>query len=571
MGCVFHKILCCENCKPRDSIDRPPLFLKTKTAYESTREYSNRPLDQMYETTESVDTEKSLDVGPVTRSSQIKIRASTFILQRSGLPSDFYEMVSIIGEGSFGTVCHVFHKFSGEKRAMKIINKEILSKGYTFNDIEAEINILKSLDHPNIIKVYEFFVDDINFYIITELCSEGSLFDKLEKMVSINEHIVKIIIFEIMSAVAYLHSRKVIHGDLKLENIMIDKLDQDFEPSFTASILTDMEENELEQDSKMVDQSILNLSKFGIKLIDFGCSRIFSKSKKKFHEIIGTLNYCAPEVILNNYNEKCDIWSCGVIMYVLLTGRLPYSGKTEEEITEIILKKQIDYDEVPEFSKLSSTSKNFLKKLLTHDPRMRPSAAECLSHPYFKRNSLKNEVQARRDSKIQKSILINLQNYSVNSKFLQAVLTFLTYNFAKKDEILVLRKTFRQIDSNNDGIITKEDLLHSYHNCGVTLNSEDVDSILNQIDTDNNGYVEYEEFIKATINKKNLLTESNLKHAFDLFDNDKNGTISLDKIKNLIDCNLPDEVGRELLQEINKKDDEEINFEDFKNIMKALN
>jgi calcium-dependent protein kinase len=579
MGCVMDKVLCCENCRPRTDIDYPPKYLKTKSKkhYESTtREFTDRPIDQMYKTSESkFDTEKSaLEIVQVTRSSQIKIKKSSFVMQNSGLPSEYYELVTILGEGSFGTVCEVVHKFTGEIRVMKIISKDILSKGYTMKDLEAEINILKKLDHPNIIKVFESFQDSSNFYIISELCSEGNLFEKLEKMVYINEQIVKMIMFEILTAVAYLHNNKVIHGDLKLENIMIDKLDQEHKESFTTSIMQEMEENKLEQESKMDSCNLKyitssNLSGFGIKLIDFGCSKIFSKSKKKFSEIIGTLNYCAPEVILNKYDEKCDIWACGVIMFVLLSGRMPFKGKNEMEICENILRKEINFDEVPEFQNISSTTKNFMKKLLTYDPKARPSASECLSHAYFK-HKIESSRNLSQDFKVQKNILLNLQNYSVNSKFLQAVLTFLTYNFAKKDEIFLLRKSFRQIDINNDGRISKDELLLSYKKCGVSLNSQQLDNILIQIDTDQSGYVEYEEFIKGTINKKNLFTESNLKHAFDLFDHDRNGTISLEEIKSLLECNLPDEVGRELLREINKKDDEEINFEDFKLMMHSL-
>lgn len=579
MGNMIDKVFCCENCRPRTDIDDSPKYLKTKTKknYQSTtRELTDRPINQMYKTSDSkFDTEKSsLEIVPVTRSSQIIIKKSSFVTQNNGLPSEFYELITILGEGSFGTVCEVVHKFTGETRVMKIISKDILSKGYTMKDLEAEILILKKLDHPNIIKVYESFQDSSNFYIITELCSEGNLFEKLEKMVYINEQIVKMIMFEILTAVAYLHNNKVIHGDLKLENIMIDKLDQEHKESFTTSILQEIEENKLEQESKMGNCYLKyitssNLSGFGIKLIDFGCSKIFSKSKKKFSEIIGTLNYCAPEVILNKYDEKCDIWACGVIMFVLLSGRMPFKGKNEMEICENILKREINFEQVPEFANISATTKNFMKQLLNYDPKGRPSANECLSDLYF-RNTSESSRNLSQDYKAQKNILLNLQNYSVNSKFLQAVLTFLTYNFAKKDEIFLLRKSFRQIDINNDGRISKEELLLSYQKCGVSLNSQQLDNILIQIDNDHSGYVEYEEFIKATVNKKNLFTERNLKHAFNLFDHDKNGTISLEEIKSLLECNLPDEVGRELLREINKKEDEEINFEDFKLMMQTL-
>jgi calcium-dependent protein kinase len=155
----------------------------------------------------------------------VKINTSTFVLKKDGLPSDYYENICILGEGAYGTVYKVSHKESGGIRALKTVKKNILVEEETTNlEIEREINIIKRLDHPNIMKIYEYFIDDEYIYIVGEYYSEGSLCDKLEQMNMLNEYIVKLIMFEILTAVSYLHCNNIIHGDLKLENIMIEKL-----------------------------------------------------------------------------------------------------------------------------------------------------------------------------------------------------------------------------------------------------------------------------------------------------------------------------------------------------------
>ena len=550
---------------------------------------------------------------PLTSLQNLPIGTSNVIRKQIGDPNLNYTVIKSLGHGSFGHVFKVVHKVTGNIRSIKVIPKNYSKPGFSNDDIIQEINILKRLDHPHIIKMFEFYIDDNNFYIVNEFCSEGDLNEKLHKIKFFSEYITKLLMFQIFNAVRYLHSKKVIHGDLKLENIMVDSIfDEDNvvqsnnsqfnrsrherKKSFASIIknennmncnnndnnndkndlvksLTKEENyNSIKEIKKKIkeDENEKNLNEemknFELKLIDFGCSRIFTTYKKNFADTIGTLAYCSPEVLLNNYNEKCDIWSCGIIFYLLLTGKFPFMGTTENEIIEKILNpNKIDFT-IPIFEKISNEAKDLIRKCLIYDKNKRISAEEALNHSFFANIDPNNIYRENIDLK---EVLISLKNFSKHSKFYQTVLTFLSHNYAEKSQLDKLKKIFYKIDKNLDGKLSKEELMQAYKTSGIKINKEQLNKIMNSIDFDNNGYIEYEEFIRATISKENLFTDINLKTAFDMFDLDKNGSISLSEIKEVLGIkkNDDDKVIIELMNEIQKNGNEEFNFQQFKESM----
>jgi len=470
----------------------------------------------------------------------LKISASNFIRRRSCLPSDVYENLMILGEGAFGKVVKAKHRLTGELRAIKIIKKSLIVEGMSDYDVSNEIKILKSLDHPNIIKIYEFFIDSKNLYLVTEFCEEGDLYNRLLSMNYFSEKIVCHIMRQILSAVAYLHSKNIFHGDLKLENILIDS------------------KNKLNRKDKG--------EYFDIKLIDFGCSRIFANNKR-FNELIGTAYYVAPEVINNNYKEKCDIWSCGVIAYILLSGTPPFNGQTETEILGKILDQYpVDF-KIKEFKNVSSFAKDLISNMLYYDQEKRPSAVKMLRHKWFEFQRTDTIDFLDKNYTIQ--VLSNLRNFRTFQKFQQAVITFITHNFAKRDEIQNLRNIFRYLDKDSDGRIGVNELRDGLCEHLGEMEFTEAQKIVNRIDLDQNGYIEYEEFLHATLDQNTFLNESNLKQAFDLFDLDKGGSISADEVSNIISGGkvISNDVVKDLLKEIGRNIEDEITYEDFKNLM----
>lgn len=162
---------------------------------------------------------------------------------------------------------------------------------------------MRQLDHPNIVRLFEVFQDDKRFYLVTELCTGGELFDEITKRSHFSEADAALITKQVLSAVAYCHSKNICHRDLKPENILLD--------------------------SKAADSSN------SIKVIDFGASQKFDPSKK-MNQIYGTAYYIAPEILKSDYNEKCDVWSVGVILFILLSGRPPFGGDNDKEILDSV-------------------------------------------------------------------------------------------------------------------------------------------------------------------------------------------------------------------------------------------
>jgi calcium-dependent protein kinase len=394
------------------------------------------PLSQELNDYEYKSKNNSFDFSNLQKLDELKIKPSNFITEKSGIPSESYIKISDIGQGAYGTVVKVRSRLINEDRAMKIIRKDSIITFLNEDRLFNEINILKKVDHPNIIKIYEFFKDSVNYYMVSELCEEGDLFYKLSKKAFFSEKLVCFIMKQIFSAVAYLHSKDILHGDLKLENILID--------------------------SSPYNSSNLEEDFFDIKLIDFGCSRFFSMRNQS--GVIGTNIYFSPEILDNNFDESSDIWACGVIMYMLLSGVPPFYGSTDEEIFSRIKKCQYDFS--PEqFKSVSQNAKDLINDLLNINSKNRPPARKILTHIWFKQ---KDDIFIV-DLNYSRSVLNNLREFNAKNKFQQAVLTFITHNLIQKQEISKLRSIFKSLDKDNDGRISQIELKNGFRDVLGTI------------------------------------------------------------------------------------------------------
>ena len=505
----------------------------------------------------------------------IKIQTKNFIMKRFDSPWEHYKEVNDLGVGTYGLVKKVLLISSSIPRALKIIPKSKLIRGVNNSMVINEIEILRSLDHPNIMKIYEYYEDNKNFYIVSEFCDQGDLFGKLKKLKYMNELVVKFLMMQILGAINYLHSKEVLHGDIKLENILIYTASEKLKKRFTiisqdelANQLLKMEKNKL---NKKTQEYIDSMHNYEIKLIDFGCSRIFKQNLKLLNikeedDVLGTSLYCSPEVIDNRYSLKCDEWSCGVLMYILLSGYAPFEGRTEGEIFKKAKRGLFNFYHEG-FKSVSENAKDLIRQLLIVDTEKRITAENALKHPFFTDSFNVNLINL---SEKEINILKQLPKIKEYGKFQQAVISYLTMNFLNKDDEKVLRDIFRYIDKSNDNYITKEDLKECFDNQKIEYNNEDIDNIFRILDSDNNNYIEYQEFIRALVNKEELFSENNLKAAFEFFDEDNSGSVNWNDINTILfqKRGVEEDVIKEYLQEIDLKIEDSMNYEQFKNIMR---
>lgn len=546
---------------------------------------------------------------------ELKINTNQCVLKRQGDPKKYYEWDEIedeIGRGAYGVVYRVKSILLQQERAMKQICKSDLNNSKSLEFVN-EIRILQNLDHPNIIKIYELIEDENFFYIVTEFIPHGNFLQKILNFEHKNEIIVGLMMFQILSAVSYLHKNNIIHGDLKPENIMLSGLQYYNETNgnkgnnntvnnckrntFNTSMkidLKDVEEFIKEKSSKNkysnnlqnqnqnqftqkeeIQEYLLNaknfqfknLANYQLKLIDFGCSKVLSNRHYKYMDIIGTTSYMAPEVALNKYNEKCDIWSCGVIMFVLLFNIFPFGGETVEEIEENILNYKFSIAD-DKINSISDSALDLLKLLLTYNPNERISAKEALNHPFFSKNFNTNNIFNENINCSE--ILNNMKNYKndlVAQKFIDC---YLSYNFINPEEVDKIRKVFKLLDSNNNGMLTKNDLISGFKKSKINMNQEELDNFLKKIDGNNNGMIEFEEFIRICSDKKRLYSEENLKIAFETLDHDNDGFITKEEMKKIFfeKCDLSDDILDEFIKQFNSNDGERICVEDFLKVMK---
>ena len=364
--------------------------------------------------------------------------------------TDLYFIKNDLGQGSYGKVFQVKNKITGETRACKQLAIKHIQN---YEKFMLEINILSKMDHPNIIKLYEVFEDKRYVYLVMEECTGGELFDKiidrLQNDSIFTEKEAAKIFKQMMMAIAYCHKEGICHRDLKPENLLLLNKKDDT----------------------------------NIKIIDFGLSNIFIDKKGveiKMTSKVGTAYYVSPEVLSGNYDKSCDIWSAGVILYILLCGDPPFNGANDNDIYKKIKTKKFGYTN-PLWSNVSNDAKELINLMLS-DPDVRPTAEEVLQNSWVK------DLAPNSNESILKLNPSSLKTYGNASKFEKAVATFICSRL-KDEDVEHLKEVFMAIDKNGDGHLSLEEMIEGMSKVG--FDKKQVEDLFKEIDTDKSGAVDY--------------------------------------------------------------------------------
>merc|ERR1719162_1250710 len=273
-----------------------------------------------------------------------------------------------------------------------------------------EIAIMKMMDHPDIIKLFETFEDHRNIYLVMELCTGGELFDRIIDAGHFTEVQAAILMQQILRAIYYMHENSVCHRDLKPENFLFSSKDP--------------------------------IEKCLLKIIDFGLSCQFSADSVLTTKA-GTPYYVAPQVLAGKYDHLSDLWSCGVIMYVILCGYPPFYGETDADVLTKVRLGNFSFN-ATDWKNVSEDAKNLIRMMLKMNPRDRYTAEQALNHDW-----IKNKAPKATNVNLQTGFVDNLKGFRSQNKLKKAALHVIA-NQLNEDQIKNLKQIFVQMDGNQD-------------------------------------------------------------------------------------------------------------------------
>ncbi|KAF1881060.1 hypothetical protein Lal_00023092 [Lupinus albus] len=414
------------------------------------------------------------------------LKADSVLLTKSGNLKEYYNLGVELGKGQYGITSLCIEKATGKKYACKSIAKVKFLVDDDVEDVRREIQIMHHLvGSPNVISIEDAYEDSVAVHVVMELCAGGELFDRIVEKGHYTERKAAKLAKTIVSVVEACHSLGVMHRDLKPENFLF------------------VDEKE---DSTL-------------KAIDFGMS-VFFKPGDVFTDMVGSPYYIAPEVLCKNYGPEADVWSAGVIIYILLCGTPPFWGESEHEIFEEVLDGDLDFSSDP-WPTISESAKDLIRKMLVKDPRNRITAHEDFEqnirngHPWIQVDGVAP------DKPIDSAVLSRLKQFSATNKLKKMALRIIAENLSE-EEISGLKEMFKMIDTDNSGQITFEKLKIGVKTFGANLTESEIydlmqmthiqwtGHLLNNTNVDNSGTIDYGEFLAATLHLNKVDRENHL-------------------------------------------------------------
>ncbi|CAM8969657.1 unnamed protein product [Rhodiola kirilowii] len=447
----------------------------------------------------------------------------------TGNIKEHYTFGRKLGQGQFGTTFLCVEKTTGKEYACKTIAKRKLLTDEDVEDVRREIQIMHHLaGHTNVVSIKGAYEDPMAVHLVMELCAGGELFDRIIKRGHYTERKAADLTRVIVGVVEACHSLGVMHRDLKPENFLFVNQQED---------------------------SLL-------KTIDFGLSMFF-KPGDKFSDVLGSPYYVAPEVLRKRYGPEADVWSAGVILYILLSGVPPFWAESEEGIFEQVLHGELDFSSDP-WPSISESAKDLVRRMLVRDSKKRLTAYEVLCHPWIQVDGVAP------DKPLDSAVLSRLKQFSAMNKLKKMAFRIIAESLSE-EEIAGLKEMFKMIDADNSGQITFEELKIGLKKVGANLKENEIYDLMQAADVDNNGTIDYGEFIAAMLQINKIEREDHLFAAFSYFDKDGSGYITPDELQLACEEFGLDFQLEEMIEEVDQDNDGRIDYNEFVAMMQKGN
>jgi len=456
------------------------------------------------------------------------------IMDNRGSVDDYYSVDrQKLGQGSYGYVCKGLSRETGATRAVKYLSKA-RAKGLRMR-FRQEIEIMKRVDHPNIIKLVETFEDSDHIFLVMELCVGGDLYNRLAQHGPFAEGSAALLMQQIFRPVCYMHGQGICHRDLKLENFLL------------------LTEEPVEQNT--------------LKLIDFGFS-CPTEPGQMLSTKLGTPRYSSPQVLAGSYDRSCDLWSCGVIMYMLLSGDAPFDGRSDAEVMQCVRRGNYRFA-APLWRGASEDSKALVRMLLKYRPEERCDAAAALAHCWIRERTPEPSSGAGP----RPSIIADLRSFCRQNRLRQAALQIVAQQLPE-EETKAFRRSFAALDMRGSGVLAVSELADCLQEDGLSSTPEELRQAVKELaGGDSVAVVGYTDFLAATLDARRHLDQGACLAAFRAFDRNGDGRISRDELEELLKSGtgeVDDATAADisdLLEEVDANRDGAIDFQEFKDML----